>query len=226
MTILKAHFANGAAFLEHYLAELAPGGIFFPTRKPLAIGEPVVVSIRLGKRRSPTLVRGQVVWRRPGKHSTKTKAGIGIEFLVGEAQTREYLVSVARGDSAEMMSRRHQRLPVELPVLWQVPGALQDNTGVLRDIGRGGAFVKTEDPLPDQTDIVLKVSPPGAEVAMPLSARVAWRGHPGGEHGFGIEWKARDAGGTRRIKELVRRIEAIGGVAASPLPPGQVRSSA
>ena len=55
---------------------------------------------------------------------------------------------------------------------------------------------------------MLKVSPPGAEVAMPLSARVAWKGHPGGEHGFGVEWKARDAGGTRRIKELVRRIEA------------------
>jgi Tfp pilus assembly protein PilZ len=224
MTILKAHFANGAAFLEHYLPELANGGVFFPTRKPLAIAEPVVVSIRLGKRRSPTLVRGQVVWRRPGKHSTKTKAGIGIEFLATETQTREYLVSVARGDSTEMMSRRHQRLPVELPVLWQVPGALQDNAGILRDIGRGGAFVKTEEPLPDYEDVVLKVSPPGAEVAMPLSARVAWKGHPGGEHGFGVEWKARDAGGNRRIKELVRRIEAIG--VEPPLPGQAARSSA
>jgi Tfp pilus assembly protein PilZ len=228
MTILKAHFANGAAFLEHYLPELASGGIFFATRKPLAIGEPVVVSIRLGKRRSPTLVRGQVVWRRPGKHSTKTKAGIGIEFLASETQTREYLVSVAKGDSTEMMSRRHQRLPVELPVRWEVPGALQDNAGILRDIGRGGAFVMTEEPLPNDTDVVLKVSPPGAEVAMPLSARVAWRGHPGGEHGFGVEWKARDAGGTRRIKELVRRIEAMGEsfYGRTAPPPGQARSSA
>jgi hypothetical protein len=117
---------------------------------------------------------------------------------------------VAKGDSAEAMMRRHQRLPIELPVLWQVPGALQDNAGILRDIGRGGAFVKTEQSLPDHTDVVLKVSPPGAEVAMPLQARVAWKGHPGGEHGFGVEWKARDAGGTRRIKELVRRIEAMG----------------
>ena len=41
-----------------------------------------------------------------------------------------------------MVARRHQRLPVELPVLWQVPGALQDNAGILRDIGRGGAFVQ------------------------------------------------------------------------------------
>jgi Tfp pilus assembly protein PilZ len=210
MTILKAHFPSGAAFLARFLPELGEGGLFFPTRRPLAIGEHVVVAIRLGRRRSPTLIRGQVAWRRPGKHSTKVKAGIGIQFLSSDGQARDYLLAVARGDSAEMVARRHQRLPVELPVLWQVPGALQDNTGVLRDIGRGGAFVKTEQPLPNHGDIVLKVSPPGAEVAMPLSARVAWKGHPGGEHGFGVEWKARDAGGTRRIKELVRRIEARG----------------
>ncbi|HVR63518.1 MAG TPA: PilZ domain-containing protein [Polyangia bacterium] len=209
MTILKAHFATGAEFIEQYLPALASGGIFFPTRRPLAIGEQVVVSIRLGKRRSPMLMRGHVVWRRQGKHRTKTKAGIGIEFLPTEAQTRDYLVAVARGDSAEMLARRHQRLPVELPVTWQVPGDLQDNSGVLRDIGRGGAFVKTEQILPADTDVVLKVSPPGAEVAMPLSARVAWKGQPGGESGFGVEWKARDAGGTRRIKELVRRIESM-----------------
>ena len=50
MTILKVHFATGQPFLEHYLAELPNGGLFFPTRRALAIGEAVVVSIRLGKR--------------------------------------------------------------------------------------------------------------------------------------------------------------------------------
>jgi Tfp pilus assembly protein PilZ len=210
MTILKAHFPSGAAFLDRYLPDLPEGGIFYPTRNAIAVGETVVVAIRLGRRRSPTLIRGQVAWRRPGKHSTKIKAGIGIAFLDTESQARDYLLAVARGDSAEMVARRHQRLPVELPVTWQVLGELQDNSGVLRDIGRGGAFVKTEEPLPPAGDIVLKVAPPGAEVAMPLSARIAWKGHPGGENGFGVEWKARDAGGTRRIKELVRRIEAQG----------------
>jgi len=210
MTILKAHFPTGAAFLDRYLEDFATGGLFFPTRRALAIGENVAVAIRLGRRRSPTLIRGRVAWRRPGKHSTKTKAGIGIEFLPTETQARDYLLSVARGDSAEMVARRHQRLPVELPVLWQVQGVREDKIGVLRDIGRGGAFIKTEEPLPSASDIVLMVSPPGAEVAMPLSARIAWKGHPGGLPGFGVEWKARDAGGTRRIKELVRRIEAQG----------------
>src|SRR5436305_3148007 len=168
MTTLNAHFSDGTAFLERYLSDLGQGGLFFPTRRPLAIGETVVVAIRLGRRRSPTLIRGQVAWRRPGKHSTKTKAGIGIEFLPTETQARDYLLAVARGDSAEMVARRHQRLPVELPILWAVPGALRDNAVVLRDIGRGGAFVRTEELLPTDGVLVLKVSQPGAAQAMTL----------------------------------------------------------
>ena len=201
MTILKAQFPTGTGFLERFLPELANGGIFFPTRRLLAIGEQVAVAIRLGRRRSPTLIRGKVVWRRPGKHSTKIKAGIGIEFLETEAQSRDYLLGVARGDAEEMVARRHQRLPVELPVMWQVQGVLQDKAGILRDIGRGGAFEKTEERLPSESDIVLMVSPPRAPRwrcrSPPASAG---RGHTGGQNGFGVEWKSRDAGGNRRIK--------------------------
>jgi len=100
-------------------------------------------------------------------------------------------------------------LPIDLPMHWQVPGSIQDNPGVLRDIGRGGAFVMTEEPIRGN-DVVLKVAPPGAEVAMPVSARIAWVA-PGqsSEPGFGVSWRARDAGGTRRIKELVRRMERL-----------------
>ena len=211
MNILKAHFRSEASLLEQYLSDLPSGGLFIPTRQPASVGEPVVVSIRLGPRRSPLLLRGVVAWRRAGKHSTKTKAGIGVEFLPSESQKREYLLAVARGDLEEMSARRHQRLPIDLPVQWQIPGTLHENPGVLRDIGRGGAFVMTGELVIRETDVVLKVAPPGAEVATPVTARIAWvaRGESL-EPGFGVAWKARDAGGNRRIKELVRRMERLG----------------
>jgi hypothetical protein len=41
---------------------------------------------------------------------------------------------------------------------------------------------------------------------MEVSARVAWTS-PG--VGFGLAWRARDGGGSRRIKELVRRMEQL-----------------
>jgi Tfp pilus assembly protein PilZ len=166
-------------------------------------------------------MRGTVAWRRPGKHRTKTQAGIGIEFLESETKTRDYLLSVARGEAMVMSARRYQRLPLDLPVLWQVPGARQENIGVLRDIGRGGAFVMTEQRLDGETDVVLKMAPPGAEVAMPVSARIAWiKPDKSSEPGFGVAWRARDAGGGRRIKELVRRMERLAG-AAEPSAPAQ-----
>ncbi len=221
MNILKAHFRSAAEFLDRYIADFATGGLFIPTRSMFAVGEQVVVSIRLGSRGGTVLVRGAVAWRRPGKHRTKIQAGIGVEFLASEGQTHDYLRSVARGDTTAMSARRHQRLPLDLPVLWQVPGTRQENPGVLRDIGRGGAFVLTEQSLEGQTDVVLKMAPPGAEVAMPVSARIAWiaRGTSSGDAGFGVAWIARDAGGGRRIKELVRRMERLGGAVPSPSGP-------
>jgi Tfp pilus assembly protein PilZ len=80
MTILKAHFSDGTAFLERYLADLGQGGLFYPTRRPLAIGEVVVVAIA-GPPSQPDLDPRSGGVAPPGKHSTKTKAGIGIEFL-------------------------------------------------------------------------------------------------------------------------------------------------
>ena len=207
MTILKTLCRTEAEFFDRYLSDLPGGGLFIPTRMPLAVGEPVVVSVRVGLRADPVLLRGSVAWRRPGKHSTKTKAGIGVEFLSSERHGRDYLVALARGDASIASARRHQRLPIDLPVHWLVPGSVEDRPGVLRDIGRGGAFVKTNE-LVSGTDVILKVTPPGAEIEMPVSARIAWVA-PGEEAGFGVYWRARDAGGTRRIKELVRRMEDL-----------------
>jgi Tfp pilus assembly protein PilZ len=152
MNILKAHFPSIPAFLDRYLADLTNGGAFIPTRRSVTTGEAVVVSIRLGPRGNTVLVRGTVAWRRPGKHRTKIKAGIGIEFLASEAQTRDYLLAVARGETTAMSARRHQRLPLDLPVSWQVPGARHENRGILRDIGRGGAFVMTSQLLQLETE--------------------------------------------------------------------------
>jgi type IV pilus assembly protein PilZ len=207
MTILKTLCRTESDFFSRYLADLPHGGLFIPTRRPLAVGEPVVVSVRIGPRAEPVLLRGSVAWRRPGKHSTKTKAGLGVEFLISETAARDYLLAVARGDASVSSARRHQRLPVDLPMRWQVPGSVEERTGVLRDIGRGGAFVRTDQPV-QGTDVVLKVVPPGAEIAMPVSARIAWVA-PGNDAGFGVSWRARDAGGSRRIKELVRRMESL-----------------
>ncbi len=215
MRILKARFRNGDEFLQHYDASFAHGGMFYPTRRAIPVGEAVVVAVRIGRPRDPVLLRGYVAWRRTGQHTKKIRAGVAVEFMASERGKRAFLIELARGSRPQAPIRRHLRLPIDLPVSWRLSGSLEENTGVLRDIGRGGAFLHTDATERamsgvgregEDSEVVVNVAPPGAAVAMPVSARIAWIGGTGGEPGFGITWRARDAGGSRRIRELVRRM--------------------
>jgi Tfp pilus assembly protein PilZ len=170
--------------------------------------------VNLGRRQPPLVIAGRVVWRRAGRHLQKIRAGICVEFLPSERSKIEYLLDLAKAGAAVRSRRRHERLPVEVPVNWHQPGgAASPTSGMLRDIGRGGAFIRSDEPAPSDAEVVLELSPPGAQVAMEFTARVAWSAAQGSEPGFGIEWRARDAGGGKRIRELVRRLTEIIGTA-------------
>ncbi len=194
-------------FLGGYDATFTHGGVFCATRRKLNVGAPVVVRVRLGRRQPPVLLHGRVAWRRPGRHLEKIRAGIAVEFLSTEIAKRDYLLDLAKAGDTVRSRRRHERLPVEVPVRWWVTGGTSERRGTLRDIGHGGAFIQCPELAPSDSEVVLELSPPGAQVAMAFTARVAWTApRNGSTGGFGIEWRARDAGGGKRIKELVRRL--------------------
>jgi Tfp pilus assembly protein PilZ len=200
---------NVREFLANYQPS-APGGVFCPTRSKLAVGALVTVKVRLGRRQPPMMLFGHVAWRRPGRHLLKIRAGIGVDFLPGEQQKCEYLLELARSGSSVQSRRRHERIPVDLPITWRPIGSNEGLQGKLRDVGRGGAFVLSTATVPYESQVVLEIAPPGAQVPMAFIGRVAWTGKTGEENVFGIEWRARDAGGGRRIKELVRRLANAG----------------
>jgi len=193
-------------FLAGYDATLPHGGVFCPTRRKAVKGAPATVKVNLGRRQPPLIIAGRVLWRRPGRHLQKIRAGICVEFLPSEKPKIEYLLNLAKAGETVRSRRRHERLPVEVPVHWHLPGSGAPARGILRDIGRGGAFVVSASPAPSDAEVVLELSPPGAQIAMEFTARVAWTGAQGQESGFGVEWRARDAGGGKRIRELVRRL--------------------
>lgn len=196
-------------FQTGFQTSLAGGGVFCPTRKKVPVGSLVAVRVRLGRRQPPLVIYGHVAWRRPGRHLEKIRAGIGVEFLSAERPKVDYVLQLARGGETARSRRRHERIPVDLPVLWRPMGATEGIIGKLRDVGRGGACVQTMERVTDDLQVVLEIAPPGAEVPMAFTARIAWITRNGEETGFGVEWRARDAGGGRRIKELVRRLSAV-----------------
>jgi Tfp pilus assembly protein PilZ len=204
---------NVREFHAGYQPSGGHGGVFCPTRSKLQVGDLVSVKVRLGRRQPPMVIYGHVAWRRPGRHLLKIRAGIGVEFLPGEQSKCEYLLEMASSGASMHSRRRHERIPVDLPITWHPVGSNEGLQGKLRDVGRGGAFILSPATVPYESQVVLEIAPPGAEVPMAFIGRVAWTGKTGAENVFGIEWRARDAGGGRRIKELVRRLTNSGHLA-------------
>lgn len=199
---------NVREFSAVYQPSSGNGGVFCPTRSKLQVGDRVQVKVRLGRRQPTMMLFGMVSWRRPGKHLLKIRAGIGVDFLPSEKQKCDYLLDLSKTGSGMQSRRRHERIPVDLPITWRPLGSNEGLRGQLRDVGRGGAFVLSPATVPEDAQVVLEIAPPGAAVPMAFIGRVAWKGKTGDENVFGIEWRARDAGGGRRIKELVRRLTA------------------
>jgi Tfp pilus assembly protein PilZ len=207
--MLKVRYRSAAEFLEFYQASFLYGGIFFPTRTKIEIGEPVVIEIRVAGLDDKVLLRGFVAWRREPKYRLRQRGGLGIEFLAAEHHKRDFLLAFARGEvEREVAARKHRRLPIELRVDWRVKESRDRHSATLDDIGPGGAFVRTRDMAPEGAPVVIEVVPPGGQAPLSIEGRVAWNRQAPGEEGFGIEFRCRDAGGMRRLKELVRRLEA------------------
>lgn len=199
-------FRSRQEFFDSFEMTQDGGLVFCPTRRKLPPGFPVKVMVRLGRRRPPLQLDGAVSWRRPGKHADKVRAGVGVQFAESERPKLDFVHEAAPVGDSVKSRRRHERVRLALPVSWWFEGEQEPRSGTLRDIGQGGAFVEATQLSGREGEIVLELAPPGAGRAMSFSGRVAWTGRLGEETGFGLEWRARDAGGGRRIKELVRRL--------------------
>ena len=121
----------------------------------------------------------------------------------------------ARGPALLFERPTRGRLPLAIN-LFGTEHRMATALGVQRldDIGAGGAFIRSVSPPQPGTPLVLEVLPPGAAVPLSIEGRVAWARQDPGAEGFGVEFRCRDTGGLRRLKELVRRLE--GGSVAAP----------
>lgn len=212
MRILRARFRDRDAFLGALQTQFLHGGLFVATRRVVELGSEVVLDVRFPELRSRVLVRGVVAWRRPARRheSAPLPAGLGVELLASERASRDFLLAVARGEVIDLMQRRHSRLPVRLEIAWRSRGERERYTAQLEDIGEGGAFIRSTTFQPVGSTVLLEVMPPGGVTPLAIEARIAWTRHSEGEEGMGVEFRRRDTGGARRLRELVRRIREAG----------------
>jgi hypothetical protein len=136
----------------------------------------------------------------------RIRAGATVAFEAEEANKRDFVVKTLRGERPATRKRKHTRIPIGIPCKIRLTSALEYNTAELREISVSGGLVFGELQPPVGTDVVLEITPPGSEAAFDLSGRVVYHAGP---NQTGVRFLYREGGGSRRLRELVRRFKAL-----------------
>jgi len=203
MRILKARFRTKDAFLEAFQKTPVPGGLFCATTQPLKEDEPVVVEIFFPELPNRVLARGKVLWWRRALPRQRVRAGCFVVFDPDEKDKLRFVLGVVDGAQQTSVRRRHARLPVRVPVRWRAAGATEGVSTHIVEVGVGGALLVTDTRPPIGSEIVLEILLPGAARASTLAAKVAYVAPTG----VGVRFLYRDGGGSRRVREFIRRIK-------------------
>jgi Tfp pilus assembly protein PilZ len=203
MQILKVRFRTNAEFQEHFQEELPNGGLFCPTTSPLPVGAPVIIELSAPALPNKVLIRGAVRAWRPALPRLRVRAGATVEFDPEETDKRNFIVQTIAGERDPSPRRRHTRLPVAVRVKYRTNDGADMLDAELTEISVGGALLSTGDPLPIDTDIILEITPPGAVSPLSISGKATYH-LPNGS--TGLKFIYRDGGGSRRLRELVRRL--------------------
>jgi hypothetical protein len=152
------------------------------------------------------LIRGTVTNWRPALPRMRIRAGATVAFEADEVAKRDFVVQTLRGERSATRKRKHTRIPIGIPCKIRVATALEFSDAELREISVSGGLICGTLQPPVGTDVVLEITPPGSEACFDLSGRVVYHA---GENQTGVRFLYREGGGSRRLRELVRRFKTL-----------------
>lgn len=205
MIILRVKCKSADEFRNHYQAQEPAGGIFCPTTTELQPGTPVVAEIICKALPNRVMVRGKVTKWAPAVPRLRVRAGAMVRFDKEEAAKRDFMLEALAGKRRRVARRRHPRLPLAMPARILMPPDERGAAVELKEISVVGALLFAAVQPPLDTDVVVQISPPGSAAPMELAGRVLYHA---GKNLTGVRFIFRDAGGARRLRELVRRFKA------------------
>ena len=204
MNILRVRCRSAEEFRSYYDAGHPEGGMFCPTTKQLEPEAEVVVEIVCHALPNRVLIRGAVVSWRPALPRLRVRAGAVVKFAAGESAKRDFVLETLDGSRQPTPRRRHTRIPIGMPVKLRLASDPTPMDADLREISTNGALVCCPMVPPLGTDMVMDLVPPGGVATMAIAGRVIYHAGPGQ---IGIRFVFREGGGSRRLRELVRRFK-------------------
>lgn len=77
-----------SALYAAYMPWLKRGGLFVPTHRSFALGDPLFLRVQLPHEPQPVLISGTVAWINPPNVTGGRVQGVGVQFDEGEVATR------------------------------------------------------------------------------------------------------------------------------------------
>lgn len=209
MRVLKARFQTRPAFLAAFQHEAAQepasadiSRVFCATTTAVDVGEQVLVEVNFPDLPNRVVLRGQAISWRPAAPRLGIRAGAQVLVDGDQKAQIDFLLGVAHG-TRKAGPRRSTRLPIELPVRVRAVQSTRIHQSGLREISVSAAVLRPEPELVAGAEVVLELMPPGAERAAEIAGRVT---HSNAD-GTVLEFHARDTGGLRRLREMLRRFK-------------------
>lgn len=201
--ILQVRAESGEAFLKD-VVESPPSEIRlrYHTKIPLGVGEQVIVEIVFPELPGRIMLRGEV------ESLESPPQAVLIRFASEEQETLEFVLSVARGetDPGSSHGRRYHRLPLEIPVDWQISGQGDVVISSTDDVSGGGVQIRTQNPPPIGTEVVLLLSMDDApDRQLRIPGRVAWVRTDGGFSGMGVRFTTESTEEKKQIRDRIRK---------------------
>ncbi len=200
--ILQARYQTGDAFLADLKGEPDDPLFHYATKIPLNIGEHVIVEIVFAELPSRILLRGAV------ETVDEEPPAALIRIASEEAETLDFVMSVARGETDPNSShgRRYYRIPLEIPVDWQISGQGDVVISSTDDVSGGGVQIRTQNPPPVGTEVVLLLQIDDAkEEQLRIPGKVAWVRTDENFSGMGVRFTAESTEEKKRLRDLVRK---------------------
>jgi len=204
--ILKLRIKSAEEWRELAPSENVTDPIFVPTTDELKAGQQVILEVASNLLPNKVMIRGLVQTWRPALPRMRVRAGATVEFDPEEAPKRDFVLQTMRGARAPSRRRKHTRIPIRVPVKVREANQLDAADAELREISVSGGLLTGAVQPPVGTDVVMEIAPPGSEAPFDLSGRVVYHAGP---NQTGVRLLYREGGGSRRLRELVRRFKTL-----------------
>jgi Tfp pilus assembly protein PilZ len=177
--------------------------IFVASDNPPEVGVQTRVDVTIGREGPRVILHGRVIARRPVPDEGRPP-GCSIAVGFEDREKINYLNGYVRGGLLNL--RELRRLPLRLKCTYGgIDGPKQTHT---RDINERGVFVVSETPLPEQSEVHMRIEVPGVPQPLALAGIVSHTVVVEDEDvpGMGILFKL-DEPTRRQLKEIIDRLE-------------------